>query len=266
MPGFFEFEFMQRALLAGLAVGLIAPVIGSFLVVRRQSFFADTLAHMAFLGVAIGAATSTFPLLTAVLTSALGALAMAYLYIRNRVFPEAILVVFLYGSLSLAVIIMSLSQSFNTGVLAILFGSLLTVQPEDLYIITVLGAVTLIIITLLYKELFFISFDEEVARASGVPVKVLTVVLMVLAAIVVSLSIRIVGALLIGALMTIPVIAAMQYRMSFKSTIFAAVIFSLVSVFAGLALSFYLGLASGGTIALISLALFLISMVVKPRN
>jgi zinc transport system permease protein len=250
---------MIRALLAGIAVAVIAPVIGSFLVARGQSLFADTLAHVALMGVAIGVLTNIFPMAAAVICSALAAIGMAFLYVKRKVFPDAILALFLYGSLAMAVLLMSLAKSFNVNLLSVLFGSLLTVQQNELYLIGALSIITVAVVGFLYKGLLFISFDEEVAKVSGLPVARLTFLLMVLAAIVVSLSIRVVGALLIGALVVIPPISSMQFKLSFRATILLSVVFSVLSVFIGLVLSFYLGLASGGTIVIVALGLFLIS-------
>ncbi|MBE0429412.1 MAG: metal ABC transporter permease [Thermoleophilia bacterium] len=263
MPSIFQYEFMIRAFVVGLIVGVIAPVIGMFLIVKRYSLFADTLAHVSLLGIAIGLATGTQPIIAAAAFAVLGAVGIDRLQKRTKLFGESVLALFLSGSLALATVIIGLSQGFNVSLLNFLFGSITTVRTVDLYFISILGAVVLGVLLLLYKELFFISFDEEAAKVSGLPVGRIGLILVVLAAVTVSLSIRTVGVLLIGALMVIPGITAMQLKKSFRTTMIYAVFFSLLSVILGLFISFYLGLASGGSIVLIAMALFLLSLLTK---
>ncbi|MHB8840426.1 MAG: metal ABC transporter permease [Candidatus Aquicultor sp.] len=259
----FQYDFMIRAFAVGLMVGVIAPIIGLFLIVRRYSLFADTLSHVSLLGVAIGLLANTQPVITAVVVAVLGAIGINRLEERTKIYGESILALFLSGSLALATVLISLSGGFNVNLLNFLFGSITTVQSDDLYFISILGVVVLATVFLLYKELFFISFDEEAAKVSGLPVGVLGLILIILAAITVSLSIRIVGVLLIGALMVIPGITAMQFKQSFRITMWYAVGFSLLSVILGLFLSFYVGLASGGSIVVIAMIFFLLSILLK---
>lgn len=259
----FQYDFMIRAFIVGIIVGVIAPIIGLFLIVRRYSLFADTLSHVSLLGVAVGLATSTQPVVSAVIFAVLGAIGMDKLQKRTKIYGESILALFLSGSLALATVIISLAHGFNVNLLNFLFGSITTVQTADLYFISTLGVVVLATVYLLYKELFFISFDEEAARVGGLPVGSLGLILIILAAVTVSLSIRIIGVLLIGALMVIPGITAMQFKKSFRITMFYAVVFSLLSVVLGLFLSFNLGLASGGSIVVIAMAFFLLSLLFR---
>lgn len=252
---------MIRAFAVGVLVGIIAPVIGMFLIVKRYSLFADTLAHVSLLGVAASALAGTQPVITAIVVAGFGAVGIDWLRSRARVYGESVLALFLSGSLAIATVLFGLTKGFNASLLNLLFGSITTVQLSDLYFIAALGSVVLALVYLLYKEFFFISFDEEAARVSGLKVDKINLVLMVLAAITVSLSMRIVGVLLIGALMVIPGITAMQFKKSFKATIALAVVFSLLSVVLGLFLSFYAGLASGGIIVVIAMAFFVLSLV-----
>lgn len=259
----FQYDFMIRAFAVGILVSVIAPVIGMFLIVKRYSLFADTLAHVSLLGVAASVLAGTQPVITAVVLAGFGAVGIDWLQSRARVYGESVLALFLSGSLAIATVLFGLTRGFNASLLNLLFGSITTVQLSDLYFITALGSLVLALVYLLYKEFFFISFDEEAARVSGLKVDKINLVLMVLAAITVSLSIRIVGVLLIGALMVIPGITAMQFKKSFKATIALAVMFSLFSVVLGLFLSFYAGLASGGIIVVIAMAFFVLSIIFK---
>lgn len=261
----FQYSFMIRAFTAGLIIAVIAPIVGIFLIVRRYSLFADTIAHVSLLGIAVGVLTHTNPILSALVASLIGAIGMEKLKARTKIYGESILALFLSGSLAIATVLISLAKGFNASLLSFLFGSITTVQTSDLYLIGVLGVGILSIMCLVYKELFFISFDEEAAKVAGLPVEKLSFLLMILSAFTVSLSIRIVGVLLIGALMVIPGITAMQFKRSFKQTILLAVVFSLLSVIIGLFSSYYFGLASGGSIVIVAIIFFLLSLFLTKK-
>jgi zinc transport system permease protein len=261
-----EYSFMQRALMAGLIIGVLAPMVGVFLIVRRYSLFADTLAHISLLGVAVGVLTYTNPVWTAILASVIGAVGMERLKSKTHLYGETILALFLSGSLAIATILMSLAKGFNANLLSFLFGSITTVTATDVLLIGGLGLFILAVVGVLYKELFFIAFDEEAANVAGLPVEKLNLLLMILSAITVALSIRVVGVLLIGALMVIPGITAMQFQQSFKKTILLAILFSLLSVIIGLFASYYFGLASGGSIVILAIIFFCFSFLVKKRG
>ncbi len=261
MLAIFHYDFMIRAFVAGVAIAVIAPIIGSFLVVRRYSLMADTLAHVSFLGVAIGIVTRLNPILTAIITSVAAAIGIERLRSGKKVYGESALALFLTGSLAIATVIISFVRGFSVNLLGYLFGSITTVSASDVYLILGLGLVVLLGVTVLYKELFAVALDEELALANGLPTKMLNAALMIMAALTVSLAIRIVGVLLIGALMVVPVITAMRYGQGFGVTIRIALGVSIASVLLGLWASYYLGLASGGTIVVISLMFFLASLM-----
>jgi zinc transport system permease protein len=256
----FQFGFMVRAFAAGTMVGVIAPLIGTFLVIRRFSRLADTLAHVSLAGVAIGLLTRTDPVVSAVIVSVLTAVAVDRLRMSKKIFGESVLALFLWCGMAVAVVVISLARGFNVGLFSFLFGSIATVTSSDLYLIGIIGIIILLMVIVFYKELFFVSSDEELAQVSGVNAGIFNLILMVLAAVTISLSMRIVGILLIGALMVIPVITAMQFSRSFKQTLIFSVCISLVSVVSGLFVSYYLDLASGGAIVLISFVIFLACM------
>lgn len=256
---------MVRAFEAGIAIGIIAPLIGMFLVVRRYSLLADTLAHTSLAGVAIGLLFRINPVLSAIVLSVIASLGIEQLRASRRVFSESVLALFLSGSLAVAVVILSLAKGFNAGLFGYLFGSISTVSQTDVWVIVALAVMVFLNVVLLYKELFFVSFDEELAQASGLPVRRLNFTIVLLAAITVALSIRIVGVLLIGALMVIPVISAIQYGRGFRATLILSVIFSLLSVLVGLFASYYFNLASGGAIVLVALIIFLLSLAVSKK-
>ncbi|MBI2410687.1 MAG: metal ABC transporter permease [Candidatus Kerfeldbacteria bacterium] len=265
MLDIFQFDFMIRAFIAGGVIAICAPFIGTFLVVRRYSLMADTLAHVALAGVAVGLLTKTQPIVTAIIAAVVAAIGIERLRSTKRIFGESVLALFLSGSLAIAAVLLSLAKGFNVNLFSFLFGSIATVTPTDLSIIVTLGIVVCVLILALYKELFFVSFDEELAKANGLRVRMLNMLLVILAAVTVALAMRIVGVLLIGALMVIPVITAMQVARSFLHTMVIAVMVSLVAVYSGLFFSYYLDLASGGTIVVVALLFFIISTVIQKR-
>ena len=253
---FLHYGFVLRGLEAGIIVACIAPLIGIFLVLRRYSLIADTLSHVSLAGIAIGLLVGINPVIAALATTILASLGIERLRVSKRIYGESALALFLSGSLALAIVLLSLAHGFNTNLFNYLFGSIVTVTTADVYTIAALGVLVLIALAAFYKELVFISFDEEAARVSGIPVRSINTLLIVLAALTVSLSIPIVGVLLIAALMVIPVVTALQLKKSFARTIIYAEIISLFSVIAGISVSFYFNLSTGGTIVLIMLAVF----------
>jgi zinc transport system permease protein len=257
----FRYDFMARAFIAGLVIAVIAPLIGIFMVIRRYSLMADTLAHVSLVGVAIGILSGGDPIVTATLTSVITAVGIEKLRLHRKIFGESVLALFLSASLAVASVLISMARGQSLNILSYLFGSITTVSATELYFIAGLGVLVLVTLYVIYRQLFFVSFDEELARASGMNTKVLNLILIILAALTVTLSMRIVGVLLIGALMVIPVITAMQFGRSFKKTLFIAIGFSLASVVSGLFISYYMDLASGGTIVVVALALFLLSLL-----
>jgi zinc transport system permease protein len=266
IPEIFQYEFMVRAFLAGSVIAVIAPLIGTHLVVRQYSMMFDTLAHVALAGVAIGLLFHTEPVPTAVVVTVLAAIAIDQLRSTRRIFGESALAIFLSGGLAVAVVLISLADGLNVDLLSFLFGSITTVSSTDLAYIFGLGVVVVLASLMLYKEFFLISFDEEIAKAGGLPVRLLNIVSVVLAAVTVGLAMRVVGALLIGALMVVPVVTAIQFNRSFRVTTVIAIGMSLLAVFVGLVLSYYLDLASGGTIVVVSLAFFLVSLLLGRRR
>lgn len=260
----FEYGFVVRGLTAGAIVAVIAPLIGIFLVLRRYSLIADTLAHVSLGGIALGLLLGINPIFTALGVTVLSSLGIERLRLSKKVYGESALALFLSGSLALATVLLSLGKGFTTNLFNYLFGSIVTVTQSDVYTIAGLALVVIVVIALLYKELVYISFDEEAARVSGIPTRFINATLIVLAALTVSVAIPIVGILLIAALIVIPVVAALQLKKSFVMTILYAEIFSVVSVVSGIVVSFYLNLATGGTIVLIALLIFLLTLLGKP--
>lgn len=258
-----QFDFIIRALQAGLILGLIAPIIGMFLVVRRYSLLADSLAHVSLLGVALALFFQIPIFLGALATALLAAFGMERLRASGRVLSEAIVALFLSSSLALSVVIMSLNRGLNANLFSYLFGSLTTVTRNDVFILLALACFVFGFLVFFYRQLFLFAIDEDLARVSGVRVRFLNSVFVALAAVTVVAAMQIVGVLLIGALMVIPVLTAMQLRVSFRKTLFLSVVFSLLSVFLGFILAYVFNVVSGGAIVMVSVLFFALAFLWK---
>jgi len=259
----FQYSFMIRAFAAGIAIGIVAPLIGTFLVAKRYSLIADSLAHVSVAGVAIGLLVGVNPLLGALVVAIATAYIIEKLRSSRQVTAEMALAMFLSSGLAVAIVLIGIAKRVNVDLFSFLFGSITTVGVQDLWIIGTLAVVIVLTVSLLYKQLAYAAFDEEQAKVSGLQTGLLNQLLIVLAATMVVLSLRIVGGLLIGALTVIPVAAASQLATSLRQTMLLAIAFGLFAVIAGLFLSFYLDLAAGGTIVITALLSFFASMLIK---
>ena len=249
----FQYDFMIRAFVAGVIVAIVAPLIGLFLVVRRYSYLADTLAHVSLVGVAVGLLANVNPIFSALAVSVISAWWMERIRATRKFIGESILAIFLSGSLAVALLLIGLGKRFSQDLFSFLFGSVTTVGLREVYTIGALGFLIAASVILLYKELFLVSLHEEIAQAEGLNTRSLNLFLIVVAAVSVSVAMRIVGVLLIGALMVIPVVTAMQFSRSFKHTLVASVLISLFATTVGLVVSFYADLPSGATIVVVAL-------------
>jgi len=261
----FQYQFMVNAFLAGIMIALLASFSGAFVVLRRYALLTETLAHSALVGVAVGILAEGSPVWMAVAAALLSAWVIEYLRSFFHLYSDAVLAIFLSGSLALAVTIVSLAGAFNSSLFSYLFGSILSVSEEEVWTIFMVGVPALVLLGYFYKELYFIAFDEEVAKTAGIPVTLLNFMLVSIVAVIIALSIRIVGTLLIGALMVIPTVAALRYRLGFSATVGLSVLFALFSVAAGMTLSYAFSLPSGATIVLCVLLIFIVSLMINRR-
>jgi zinc transport system permease protein len=256
MPEFLQYGFMQRAFVAGGIMAVVCPLIGVFLVPRRLSLIADTLAHVALAGVAIGLLLGASPIIGALVVTVTGALGMERLRSHGALQGDASLAVFLSGGFALAVVLISLARGFNADLFAILFGSILTVSPADVWLISALGAVVVTTILLSYRRLFVITLHEDLARTSGVPVTALNLMLTLLTALTTVVAMRMVGVLLVSAMIVIPTLTGFSLGKSFRRATVVAVVMALAAVGIGLTAAYYLSLAAGGAVVLTALLLF----------
>lgn len=262
-----QYDFMQRAFIAGLLIAVTAPVVGMFLVVRRYAMLSDTLAHISLVGVAASLMSGFLnPVLGATTVSVLSSIGIEELRSKRKLFGESVLALFLSGSLAVAVIMIGLAHGMNTNFMQYLFGSIATVSAKDLLVSGILNLIVLTMVVLFYRPFFLIAYDEELAISCGIKAKAYNMLFMSMAAIVVSQAMPVVGGLLVGALMIIPVLTALQFRLSFRNSIIVSIIFSLASVLIGLTASYLLGLASGATIVVVALILFIISVLASKSS
>lgn len=257
----FQYDFLQRAFYAGLIISVLAPLIGTFLVVRRLSFLADTLAHVSLLGIAIALILGLSPIVGAVVVSLLAALGVERLRSGGHGMTEATLALFLSVSLAAAVVLVSFADISSVSLMSYLFGSLATVSEIDLWFLFALAALAALFFFRSYKALFLSSLDEELAAVSGVPVRFVNVVFVSFAAFSAAASLRIVGALLLGALMVVPVLSALQFGRGFRGTLGLAISISVISFLVGFFLAYVFDLPSGGTIVLSAGAIFILSLL-----
>jgi zinc transport system permease protein len=255
----FDRAYMQLALGAGLIVGACAPLIGVFLVQKRLSLMGDGIGHLAFAGVAAGLVLQVAPIWTALVVAVVGAAALEQLRIRRRTSGDLALALFFYSGIAAGVVLTGLAGSLNANIFAYLFGSILTVQPSDVWIIAGLGAVIVGCLAVTGRALFAIVVDEEAARVAGIPVDQLGTLLAVLTAVTIVAAMRVVGVLLVAALMVLPVAGSQQIARSFRGTVALAVAIGLLSVVLGLVAARVWGLAAGGTIVLVAGLIFAVA-------
>ncbi|WP_163655715.1 metal ABC transporter permease [Listeria sp. PSOL-1] len=267
----FHYDFIRNTFIVGLVIGIVAPLLGSFIVVRRLSLMADALSHVSLAGIAVSLFLSkTYaplagfnPLYLGFGFATGGSLLMEKLRNVYKHFEELAIPIIMSAGMGFSVIFISLANGFNTDLFSYLFGSVSAVSKVDMYTIIVVSILVFSVIISLYKELFLLSFDEEYARVSGIKAKVFDVIFMVLVALVIASSMRIVGILLVSSLMTLPVAAAIRIAKGFKQAIFLAILFGEIAVISGLFSAYYLNLAPGGTIVLISVSILIVTMITQ---
>ena len=260
----FEFDFMRNAFMAGVVVSVLCPIIGLFIVLRRNSMIGDTLSHSSFAGVAIGLVLGVNPIISAFLFTTICAVIIEFLRGYYKKYAELVMSIVLTLSLGIAIILISTGKA-NANVNSYLFGSILTVSKSDLLIIATAGIICLLILRVIYNKLIYITFDEEGAKTAGINVKFINYLFTILVGATISLSIRIMGILVISSIIVVPVATSMQLKKNFNKTLILSVLFGLIDILLGLVLSYYFNSAPGGTIALTSVIVLVITLLLK-RN
>ncbi len=261
-----SYSFMQRALISGVAIAILCSVVGLFLVLRRYSLFGDAVAHSSFGGIALGLMAGVYPLWTAYGVSLVSALIITKIKTKFNISGEASVAVLLSSGIAVGLVIIGISGGFTFDIFSFLFGSILLVSVNDTILILSLTGIILIIILLLYRQILYSTFNEEQAKVSGVPVEKINYLIVFMAGITVVTSIQLVGVLLISALFVIPNVTAIMYGKGFKNTALMSIGFSVFSVITGILISYVFDITPAGTIVLISIALFGISMGIKAKG
>ncbi len=258
LPFPFELTFMQRALAAGLVVGVFAPLIGTFLVQKRMSLIGDGIGHVAFAGVGAGLLAGIYPVWTALVFAVAGALGIEWLRARRKASGDLALALFFYSGIALGAVFANASGGLGTSIIGFLFGQPLTVGNSEVIVILLLGSLVVALVIALRRVLFAVVTDEDWSGVAGLPVGGVNALLAVLTAVAIVASMQIVGILLIAALMVLPVATGQLLARSFKGTLRIAVGVGVGSVVVGLTSSRLWGLAPGGAIVLVAALVFLI--------
>lgn len=263
-----NFDFMRYSLISGILIGFIAPLIGAFIVVRRLSLIADALSHVTLGGISFGMFIITVipafvfinPMWFGILFAIIGALLIENLRRSYSNYQEIAIPIIMSAGIALSAIFISLADGFNQEIVGLLFGSISAITLSDLSTIIVIVVIVLIFIFSFYKELFILSFDEEYSKVIGIP-KWIQFLFIIIVAMVISASMRVVGILLVSALITLPVAVSMRITKGFKQLIILSVIIGEFSVIAGLVLAFYMNISPGGVIVVLLVLILAITMM-----
>lgn len=258
----FELDFMRNAFMAGIVISILCPIIGLFIVLRRNSMIGDTLSHSSFAGVAIGLVIGVNPLITAFLFTSFCALLIEFLRGYYKKYAELVMSIVLTLSLGIAIILIT-SGKAAAKVNSFLFGSILTVSKSDIIIIIISGIICLSVLALIYNKLIYVTFDEDGAKTAGINVKLINYLFTLLVGATISLSIRIMGVLVISSIIVVPVATAIQLKKNFNKTLIYSVIFGFIDIMLGLVLSYTLNSAPGGTIALTSVITLVLTISIS---
>ncbi|MFY9944966.1 MAG: metal ABC transporter permease [Exiguobacterium chiriqhucha] len=267
----FTYSFLRYAFIAAVVIGFTAPLIGSFVVVRRMSLIADALSHMTLAGISFSLFLGQYillfsdlnPLYLGTIVSVLAALGLNWLRGKYVHFQELSIPIMMSAGMGLSAIFISLSRGFSIDLSTLLFGSISAVSLSDIWMILAVAGFTLLVIIVFYKQLLFLSFDEEQAKVSGLPSTMLHVLFMFVVALVIAVSMRIVGTLLVSSLITLPVAAALRFTSSFKQTILWSIVFGEVATIGGLILAYELDVAPGGVIVLLAVMILAVVMLAE---
>jgi len=257
------YGFIQKGLITGIAIAVICSMMGVFLVLRRYSLFGDAISHMAFGGISVGMLVGVYPLWTAFAVSVLGALGITKLRKSTKISGDAAIAVLLVSGFGIGVLLISATDGFKVDLFSFLFGNIFLISLEDMLFILGISVGIVATLVVLRKQLLHFTFDEEQAKVSGLNVDRLNYVFVILASVTVITSMRLVGILLISALIVLPNITSMMFGKGFKKTIAISISISVFSVVSGIVTSYYLDLAPSGTIVMISVAILVGTLVAK---
>ncbi len=258
-----SYGFMQRALLTGIVVSITCSMIGLFLVLKRYSLFGDALSHVAFGGIALGFFLNVYPIWTALAVSVSTALGITKLRKSTKISGDAAIAVLLSSGFAMGVLLISASHGFTIDLFSFLFGSILLTSMQDALLIVVVSCGVIVTLIAIRKPLIHFTFDEEQAKVHGIPVEKLNYLFVALAAVTVIATMRLVGILLISALIVLPNITSIMMGRGFKKTMVISISLSISAVIAGITISYYFNLAPAGTIVMLMVAMFVGTLIAK---
>lgn len=257
LPSLFQYQFLQMAFIGGVLAAVVSSWIGLLLILRKESMLVDGVAHTAFGGVAIGLLIGIDPLIGAMAVSTIAVMGMTYMRRKGLAQSDAAIAVMMAMGFSLGMIVISLANGFNVELFSYLFGSILTIDIGDLTVLIVLALMMIAFMVFFYKEMLAITFDEDGARLQGVPVETLTMAFNLLVAVTIALSIKVIGIILVVALMVLPGLTALQLRRSFKATLIASALFGVSAAVIGILLSVLFSVSTSGLIVFSAAGMFL---------
>jgi zinc transport system permease protein len=262
----FSSSFMQKALLVGIVVSLLSGLVSVFVVLRKMSFIGAGISHAAFAGVAIGFFTGINPTVTAIIYSIAIALGIELVSRRGKVSEDASIGIFFAASMALGIVLISLSKEYNIDLFGYLFGNILAITQEEVFLSLIVAVLVIVIIILFLKEIFITTYNEEIARVSGISVRAINTIFLVVLAVSIVISMKIVGIILVSALLVIPGATAQLFARNLSSMIAVSCGVAVLSTILGLVLSYEFDLAPGGSIVLTATVIFLAALVVKRRR
>lgn len=257
-----QYTFMQNALIAGILISILCPAVGIFLVLKRYSMMGDTLSHTSFAGIAIGLIFGFNPLLSAFIFTTICGLLIEVLRNYYKKYAELIMVIILTLGVGIGITLISTGKT-GANVNSFLFGSIITITKKDILLISIIGISALIILLFLYNNLLYVTFDEDGAKISGINVKVMNYLFILLVGATISISLRIMGLLVISSMIALPVATALQLNRGFKFTLIFSILFGFIDIIAGLIISYYVNAAPGGIISLVSIGILSLVILTK---
>jgi zinc transport system permease protein len=259
----FTYPFMQKAFITGIFVAIACALLGTFLVLRRYALIGDGIAHISFGGVATGLLFNITPFFGALIFALIGSLSILKLKDKAIVHGDSAIGIVSHASLGIGIFIASIAQGFNVDILSYLFGSILAIKTSEMWLSLILALIVIVIILIFYNDLFYITFNEESAKTSGIKVNFLNTLLIMLTAITIVTSMRVVGLMLASSLIILPAVSALQFNVSFKKTLIISSIIAIFSVLTGLIISYNYDFAASGTIVLINATVFIFLLLFK---
>lgn len=262
----FQYQFIQRALLAGCFIGILCSTLGVFLVLRRLSLIGDGLAHVTFGSVAVGLLLRLEPMYAAVPLVLLSSLGILRLVEKARVYGDTAIGIVSSLGVATGIVLVSLSGGFNVDLFSYLFGSILSISRAEVITAVILSLLVILIVSLFYHDLVAIAFDEDCAKISGIRTRRLNTILILLTALTVVLAMKVVGIMLVSALLILPASAALQVAGGFRRSLLLAAAFAVFSVVSGIWISFLANVPTGGMIILVNFAIFLGALAWSARS